>query len=133
MGLHYVDYNLTIINEGNNVYTDVLTVIDSLPDGLVYNNTVGIYGADQVGETIVNGQTITWKVTNIRANTNATIIVRVRADAFAVLTNNYTIVGPKGSNRTVNETIVVQPKVDISVEKTADNETYHIGIRRKNS
>ena len=123
----YVDYNLTIINEGNNVYTDVLTVIDSLPDGLVYNNTVGIYGADQVGETIVNGQTITWKVTNIRANTNATIIVRVRADAFAVLTNNYTIVGPKGSNRTVNETIVVQPKVDISVEKTADNETYHIG------
>ena len=122
----YVDYNLTIINEGDNVYADVLTVIDSLPDGLVYNNTVGIYGAVQVGDVVQDGQVITWRVTNIAAHTNATIVVRVRADAIGTLVNNYTLIGPKGSNRTVNETIVVNPVVDISVNKTVERDEYKV-------
>ena len=122
----YVDYNLTIINVGGEAYTDILTVIDSLPVGLVYNNTVAVIGADQVGDEVVDGQVITWRVTNIPANTNATIIVRVQAIALGTLVNNYTLIGPKGSNRTVNATITVDPNVDLSVNKTSDKVNYFV-------
>ncbi|WP_171776176.1 DUF11 domain-containing protein [Methanobrevibacter ruminantium] len=125
----YVDYNLTIINNGAEPYTDTLTVVDNLPEGLAYNNTVSILYADQVGDTIVenNNRTITWYVTNIPANTNATIIVRVYVGILGEQINNYTLIGPKGSNRTVNASIVVEPKVDISVEKTSDKINYFEG------
>lgn len=59
------------MNIGGNRYTDVLTIIDSLPIGLIYNNTVAIIGADPVGEEVVDGQIITWRVTNIPADSNA--------------------------------------------------------------
>ena len=127
----YVDYNLTVINVGEEDYNDTLTLIDSLPVGLEYNNTVSINGADQVGQTQVgpigeDGQKITWQITNIAANTNATVIVRVHVSALGDLINNYTLIGPKGSNRTVNATITVDPNVDLSINKTADKEEYFV-------
>ena len=122
-----VEYNLTIQNTGNQTYTENLTVIDSLPVGLEYIDTVTIIGADQIGETIVDGQIITWKVTNIPAFTNATIIVKIQANALGNLTNNMTLIAPSGSNRTVNATITPVPITDVSVIKTVDDDEVFVG------
>ena len=122
----YVDYNLIVKNTGNETYQEILTVVDSLPEGLEYNNTVRIIGATQVGETLEEGQKITWQITEIPAYTNATIVVRVKVNAMGNLTNNMTLIAPKGANRTVNETITPQAFTDISVNKTANKEEYFL-------
>ena len=98
-----VEYNLTVVNTGADNYTDVLTVVDSLPIGLEFLETVKVVGADLIKET-VDGQVVTWKLTNISTN-NATITIRVKVNAIGNLTNNLTVVGPKGSSSTVNCTI----------------------------
>ena len=69
---------------------------------------------------------MTWNVTNIAANTNATITIRARCDAVGTQVNNWTIYAPDGLNRTVNATIEVQPIVDVSVEKTSDKVNYFV-------
>ena len=117
-----VEYNLTVINTGNMTYTDNITVIDSLEEGLVFINTTGIKGADVVEGQKVNGQVITWVITNITANGNATITVKVQANAIGVKFNNLTIKTPKGTNQTVNISVNVKPIVDVSVTKTVDKE-----------
>ena len=45
-------YNLTIVNKGNVTYENVVTVVDSLPDGLDFIGMVGIVGADVVNQTV---------------------------------------------------------------------------------
>ena len=115
-----VKYNLKVINTGNITYTSNLTVIDSLPNGLEFINTVGITGASLIKE-VVNGQKITWTITNIAANSNAVITVKVRAKALGDLTNNMTIIGPHGTNKTVNCTINPKPLADLAVIKTNDH------------
>ena len=120
-----VEYNLTVINYGDETYTDNITVIDTLEDGLEFLETVNITGADIViGET-KNGQTITWVITNI-STTNAVITVRVKANAIGDLENNLTIKTPKGTNMTVNRTITVEPIVDVATNKTSDREEYFV-------
>ena len=117
-----VDYYLTIYNNGNMTYEDTLKVIDSLPKGLTYKKTVSITGADQIGKTVVNGQKITWKITNIPAHSFAVITVRVLATKVGKLTNNLTIVGPNGRNATVNCTISPVPVADLQVIKSNNYE-----------
>ena len=117
-----VEYNLTIYNNGNMTYDRTLTVIDSLPKGLKYKGTVSISGADQIGETVVNGQKITWKITNIAAHSKAVITVKVQATKTGKLTNNLTIVGPNGKSATVNCTISPVPVADLQVIKTNNYE-----------
>ena len=120
-----VEYNLTIVNTGTNAYVDNLTVIDSLPNGLQFIETVAIKGAKFVGDESVDGQTVTWIITNI--TDSATITVRVKVNAVGNLTNNLTIVGPNGTEKTVNCTINPVPVVDISVNITTDKNVYFVG------
>ena len=121
-----VDYNLTIINYGDEIYTDNLTVIDSMQDGLFYIDTISVTGADLVSfNRSEDGQVLTWVITNI-STSNATITVRVRADAVGDLENNFTLITPKGTNMTVNRTITVEPIVDVSVVKTVEKEEYKV-------
>ena len=119
-----IEYNLTVVNTGADNYTDVLTVVDNLPVGLQFIKTLKIDGADLISETI-DGQTVTWKLTNISTN-NATIVVRVKVNSLGNLTNNLTVVGPNGSNRTVNCTIAPMPIVDLSVNITSDKVEYFV-------
>ena len=62
-------------------------------------------------------------MTNISTG-NATITIRVKVNAVGNLTNNLTIIGPKGSSRTVNCTIDPMPIVDLSVNITSDKVEY---------
>ena len=95
-----IEYNLTVVNYGDENYTDNITVIDSMEDGLEFLGTVSITGADVVVGETVNGQVVTWVLTNI-STSNATITVRVRANATGQKLNNLTIRTPKGTNMTV--------------------------------
>jgi len=118
-----VVYTLTIKNVGNATYTDNLRVIDSLPNGLTFVKTVSFTGAKLIKQ-VVNGQTITWTITNIAAKSSAVIKVKVKVKALGELTNNLTIVGPRGTNKTVNCTIDPVPWADLAVFKTSD----HFGV-----
>ena len=62
-----IEYYLIIYNTGANNYTDNLTVIDSLPEGLVFNGTVGISRGIIYSESVA-GNVITWIVSGIPAN-----------------------------------------------------------------
>ena len=115
-----VEYNLTVTNIGNITYTNNLRVIDSLPNGLEFIKTIGITGAKLIKE-VVNGQVITWTITDIAAYSNAVITVKARAKALGDLTNNMTILGPNGTNKTVNCTITPKPLADLAVIKTNDH------------
>ena len=86
--------------------------------------TVSVTGAEKLSEN-QNGQVITWVLTNI-AKGSATIVVKVKVNAVGDLTNNLTIVGPHGTDATVNCTIKPIPIVDISVNITTDKEEYFI-------
>jgi uncharacterized repeat protein (TIGR01451 family) len=134
---HYhdvIEYNLTVVNTGKNNYTNNLTVIDSLPVGLEFVGVVNVIGADVVKQTaadgssvdyIVDGQKITWILTNISTK-NAVITVQVYVNDLGNLTNNLTIIGPKGTNATVNETVEPEAFVDISVNITSDKDEYFV-------
>ncbi|WP_405323690.1 DUF11 domain-containing protein, partial [Methanobrevibacter sp.] len=115
-----VVYNLTIINTGDINYTNNISVIDSLPNGLEFIETVSITGAKLIKE-VINGQKITWTITDIAAFSSAVIKVKVRALAIGELTNNLTIVAPNGTNKTVNCTIDPIPLADLAVTKTNDH------------
>ena len=119
-----IEYNLTVVNVGSSNYMDNLTVIDSLPGGLEFIETVGIDGAQFVGDEVKDGQTVTWVITNITGK--ATITVKVKVNGLGNLTNNLTIVGPRGTNTTVNCTVVPEPLVDVSVNITSDKDVYFI-------
>ena len=121
-----VEYNLTIINDGDIDYKNNLTVVDSLPEGLVFIETIGIVNGNFVGDEVIGTNNVTWVVTNISAKTNATIIVKVRVEALGDLTNNLTIIGPNGTNKTVNETVTPVPIVDLSTDKTSDRDEYFV-------
>ena len=135
-----VEYNLTLVNDANNDYVSVLTVVDSLPDGLVFDGIVNVIGADVVNQAgavhvvidgndvyyVVDGQKIILKIKNIKANSNATIIVRAKVNSLDNLTNNLTAIGPNGTNKTVNETVYPVPIVDLSVDKSSDHDEYFI-------
>ena len=121
-----VEYNLTIINNGDIDYTNNLTVVDSLPEGLVFIETVGIVNGKFIGDEVIGTNNVTWVVTNISAKTNATIIVKVKVEALGDLTNNLTIIGPNGTNKTVNETVTPVPIVDLSTDKTSDRDEYFV-------
>ena len=73
-----VVYNLTIINTGDINYTNNISVIDSLPNGLEFIETVSITGAKLIKE-VINGQKITWTITDIAALQRAEIKIKVRA------------------------------------------------------
>ena len=120
-----IEYNLTVVNDGKDNYMDNLTVVDSLPSGLQFLETVGIVGAEFVGKEKVDGQVITWTVTNITAR--ATITVRVKVNDLGSLTNNLTIIGPRGTEATVNCTINPVALADVSVNITSDKDEYFVG------
>ena len=121
-----VVYNLTIRNVGSNEYSDNLTVIDSLPEGLEYIGPATIVNGTFVGEEIVGINNITWVITGIPAKSNAVISVRVKVNALGELTNNLTLIGPNGTSQMVNETINPVPIVDLSTNKTSDKDAYFI-------
>ena len=107
-----VEYNLTITNNGIYTYESALTVVDSLPDGLIFNGTVSITGAKLINGT-QDGQRITWIITNISSNTSAVITVKVFVNDIGNLTNNLTVIGPRGTNYTANCTIDPIPIADL--------------------
>ena len=88
----FIEYNLTIVNNGTNKYTSILNVTDSLPVGLEFDDIIKVTGADFVVITgavhkvvdgkdvyyLVDGQKVTWRITNITAKSNATITIRVK-------------------------------------------------------
>ena len=127
----YVEYYLTITNTEVIDYTNNLVVIDSLPDGLVYEKTLKIEGATLVN-SVVDGQIIKWTIKNIKAKSSAVITVKVLANATGNLTNNGTLVPAYGNNVTVNCTITPIPLADLEVIKLSDNSkpntnTYYKG------
>ena len=72
-----------------------------------------------------NVQVITWKLTNITTG-SAVITVRIKVNDLGDLTNNLTVVGPRGSTQIVHETIHPVPIVDISVNITSDKDEYFV-------
>ena len=122
----FVLYNITITNIGTGIYNETLTIIDSLPYGLDYNKTVEITGARVIQEGIYNNETrtVTWIITDIDPNVPAIIFVLVGTYDIGNLTNNVTLIGPNGFNDTVNATVEVVPRVDVSVVKTVDNSSH---------
>ena len=116
-------YNLTIINTGNTVYTNYLTVVDSLPAGLEFVGVDSISGADVLS---FDESTLTWVLTNIDYKAPAVITVRVKVSDVGSLTNNLTVVGPDGTTKTVNCTVDV-PFADLEVVKFVSNATVHKG------
>ena len=121
-------YNITIINVGDVTYIETLTVEDSLPEGLEYIETVSITGADIVQNAIVDqtGQVVTWKITNITVDVPAIITVKARANVLGNLTNNATVIGPNGTNKTVNCTIDVQPLCDLAIFKSVNATSVYL-------
>ena len=153
----FIEYNLTIVNNGTNKYTSILNVTDSLPVGLEFDDIIKVTGADFVVITgavhkvvdgkdvyyLVDGQKVTWRITNITAKSNATITIRVkvvgigdniiRNSTFIAnnvtndpavkyvgnLTNNLTVVGPNGTVNSTDLTVYPVPIVDISVNITS--------------
>ena len=149
---------------GTNKYTSILNVTDSLPVGLEFDDIIKVTGADFVVITgavhkvvdgkdvyyLVDGQKVTWRITNITAKSNATITIRVkvvgigdniiRNSTFIAnnvtsdpavkyvgnLTNNLTVVGPNGTENTTNLTVYPVPIVDISVNITSDKDEYFV-------
>ena len=79
-----------------------------------------------INET-VNGQKITWVITNISAKSTAKITVKVKVNAIGNLTNNFTIVGPNGTNKTVNCTIDSVPFADLAIIKEANVSYAEVG------
>ena len=124
----YVLYNITITNVGNVTYIETLTVVDSLPEGLEYIDTVSITGADvvQIASVDGTGQVVTWKITNIKADVPAIITVKARANVLGNLTNNATVIGPNGTNKTVNCTIDVKPICDLEILKIVDKKVVYV-------
>ncbi|WP_407421692.1 hypothetical protein [Methanobrevibacter sp.] len=120
-------YNLTITNGASVDYTNLLTVVDSLPKGLVFIKTEGIVGADEVVPEVVDGQVITWYLTNITPGEPAVITVRVRVTEIGDLTNNLTIYSIFDHNKTVDCTVEAQPIVDLSTTITSDKDVYFVG------
>ena len=110
-----VEYYLVVENTGDIMFNGSVILVDSLPEGVTFLGMVGYDGLEIISfdNTTKN---LTWNVTNIAANTNATITIRA----------NWTIYAPDGLNRTVNATIEVQPIVDVSVEKTSDKVNYFV-------
>ena len=126
---HYHDeilYNLTITNNGPVDYTSVLFVVDSLPDGLEFIRTEGIVGADEFIPEEVDGQTITWYLTNITPDEPAVITVRVRVTEVGNFTNNLTVYTIFDHNKTVDCTVEAQPFVDVSTTITSDQDVYFV-------
>ena len=122
-----VTYYLTVVNPGNVTYVNNLTVVDSLPDGVDYLETLYITGADVVVNSTVSGKNVSWVITNISAGSTAVIAVKAQANAVGIKVNNETIIYPDGYSQKVNATIDVQPIVDVSVVKTSDNHVYYMG------
>ena len=124
----YVLYNITIINVGDVTYIETLTVEDSLPVGLEYIETVSITGAGIVQNATVDqtGQVVTWKITNITVDVPAIITVKARANVLGNLTNNATVIGPNGTNKTVNCTIDVQPLCDLAIFKSVNATSVYL-------
>ncbi|WP_458402816.1 right-handed parallel beta-helix repeat-containing protein, partial [Methanobrevibacter sp.] len=119
-----IEYTLTVVNVGSSNYMDNLTVIDSLPVGLEFIETVSVTGAVKLSE-VQGNHNVTWILTNISTN-NATITVRVKVNSLGDQTNNLTIVGPKDTTVTVNETVYPVPIVDLSVNITSDKVEYFV-------
>ena len=120
-----VDFNLTIYNDANVVYNDSILVVDDLPDGLEYVDTIWMSdNFDVISGPVLsnNRQTITWNITNVTAKSSAIITVRVKVTKLGNLTNNLTI---DGAYR-VNATVTPKPYVDISVNKTSDKTEYFV-------
>jgi uncharacterized repeat protein (TIGR01451 family) len=125
-----VEYYLTIKNTDEIDYTNKLDVIDSLPDGLVYVDTLRIDGATLVNR-VVDGQIITWTLTDIKAKSSAVITVKVFVEGLGDLTNNGTLVPAYGNNVTVNCTITPIPIADLEVIKYSDGKKPNTHVYSK--
>ena len=119
-------YYITITNVGNVDYTNTLTIVDSLPEGLEYLRTVGITGANIVQNANVTGQVITWKISNIKPGIPAVITVEAKASAVANLTNNATEIDPYGYNKTANCTVEVKPICDLEIFKSVNATSVYV-------
>ena len=121
-----ITFNLTVSNIGDYTYTQNITVVDTLPEGFYYVRTIGVYNATVVSNATINGNNVTWVITNIDPNTTAIIEIEVRAHVLYTQYNNETVILPKGTNMTVSVPVTVVPIVDVSVVKTVDNSSHFI-------
>ena len=124
----FVEYYLTVENTGSIDYTNNLTVIDSLPEGLVYANEYKVDGAKLV-KFVADGQKLYWTITNISVNSSAVITVKILADKAGDLVNNGTLVPPYGNNITVNCTITPVPRADLEIVKLVSQKVSHYNDR----
>ncbi|WP_407422671.1 right-handed parallel beta-helix repeat-containing protein, partial [Methanobrevibacter sp.] len=142
-----VEYNLTINNTGNFPYEKNLTVIDSLPDGLEYIGLVNLIGAKPLGFK-QEGNKLIWNITSINPGVPAIITIKVRVVGLGDLitnktfidnvtgrndiayignlTNNLTLIGPNGTERTVSRTVYPVPITDLSVDIVSDKDEYFV-------
>jgi len=123
-----VEYYLTVTNTGIVDYTNNLTVIDSLPEGLIYANEYKVDGAELLN-FVVDGQKIYWTITNVSANSRAVITVKVLADKAGDLVNNGTLVPHYGNNVTVNCTITPIPRADLEIVKLVSQKISYYNDR----
>ena len=118
-------FNLTITNNAAVNYTNMLGVVDTLPAGLEFIRTENITGADLLLPELVNGQEITWYLTNITTDVPAVITVRVKVTGFGSLTNNLSVHSIFGHNKTVGCTVEV-PKIKTQIIAKAVATTYNV-------
>jgi len=86
----YVPYTITYSNIGNAAEPGTVTVVDTLPAGLVFDSASVA--------PVVNGQVLTWTFNGLAAATSGTIEMTATVDVGvgenAALTNNVNITGP---------------------------------------
>ncbi|MDR0912245.1 MAG: DUF11 domain-containing protein, partial [Methanobrevibacter sp.] len=132
-----VSYNITIINNGDvsgdfNV-TDYFNSSD-----LVYNDYNVIYSGNATG-VYFNGNTDTWTVWDLKANSSIVIVVNFTTNATGIITNRINVTSYGNDTNTTNETnITVTPnkKVNITVDvpentTVGDNVTVNITVTDK--
>ncbi|MBQ6350832.1 MAG: DUF11 domain-containing protein, partial [Methanobrevibacter sp.] len=142
-----IEYNLTINNTGTIKYTNNLTVIDTLPEGLEFVHLVDLTGARSLGFK-QEGNKLTWNLTDIDYTAPAIITIKVRVVGIGELitnktfidnvtgrndikyignlTNNLTLIGPNGTTEKTNCTVYPVPIIDLSVEIVSDKNEYFV-------
>ncbi|WP_305554874.1 hypothetical protein [Methanobrevibacter sp. V74] len=112
-----IEYNLTVNNTGSVVISDNVTLVDSLPDGLVYAGDYSVVGG-KVVKFAQSGNKLIWVVSDIAPGSSMIITVKVKVVRDGSWTNNLTLNG----NFTVNATVTT-----VNPIKTVNNSNPVVG------
>ena len=118
----YIEYYLRVYNVGASDYTEIVRVHDILPEGVRYTGQYSLTGADLVKYVGYADEQI-WEITNILADSHATITVKVQAIKDGIWNNTMQV----WDYPPVNETVNVSSNADLRVIKEVSTQTANKG------